>query len=115
VAITIALSSMIPSSHAANDAFKTASKNATSNIFEDVIVVTGDREPVFTNSQFMEAASIPVIDAAALVGKLPGAALINNGGLSDQMAYRGFHLCQSRKFCFVAPRNLLLAICISLM
>jgi iron complex outermembrane receptor protein len=79
---------MIPSSHAADDA-DDATEKVSKNVFEDVIVVTGEREPVFTNSQFMEAVSIPVVDAAALVGKLPGAALINNGGLSGQVAYRG--------------------------
>jgi len=62
---------------------------ASDGVFEEVIVVTGKRLPIFSNSKDMADQPIPVTDIAALVGQLPGAALINNGGLSGQVAYRG--------------------------
>ena len=62
---------------------------ASDGVFEEVIVVTGKRLPVFSNLTDMADQPIPVTDIAALVGQMPGAALINNGGLSGQVAYRG--------------------------
>jgi iron complex outermembrane recepter protein len=58
-------------------------------IFEDVIVVTGVRPSNSTESIQANTAPAVAPDAAYLVSRLPGAALINNGRLSGQVQYRG--------------------------
>ncbi len=54
----------------------------------DVIVVSGER---IDGEDIVLASDVPAIapDAAGLVARLPGAALIDNGGLSGQVQYRG--------------------------
>ena len=58
------------------------------SIWTDVIVVTGRAYP---HEAVVQAGRAPAIapDAAGLVARLPGAALIDNGGLSGQVQYRG--------------------------
>ncbi len=58
-------------------------------VFEDVIRVTGVREPVTQEIVRPAAATTAPTDLGALVGRLPGAALVNNGPLSGQVQYRG--------------------------
>jgi len=64
-------------------------ESAGKQIFQDVIVVTGVRPSI--SSETVEADTAPAIapDAAYLVSRLPGAALLNNGRLSGQVQYRG--------------------------
>lgn len=59
------------------------------NPLTDVIVVTGQR--LFTGTATLDPGEEPAAgpDAAALAARLPGAALIDNGGLSGQVQYRG--------------------------
>lgn len=59
------------------------------SVFEEVIVVTGTRETGLSNQIQAESEALIAPDAAALVQRLPGAALINNGSLSGQVQYRG--------------------------
>ncbi len=56
--------------------------------WNDVIVVSGQR---MSSEEVVLASEVPAIapDAAGVVARLPGAALINNGGLSGQVQYRG--------------------------
>ncbi len=56
--------------------------------WSDVIVVSGER---VDGENVVLASQVPAIapDAAGLVARLPGAALIDNGGLSGQVQYRG--------------------------
>jgi len=58
-------------------------------IFEEVIVVTGLREVAGSNQVQPDSEALISPDAAGLVQRLPGAALINNGSLSGQVQYRG--------------------------
>ena len=58
----------------------------------DEIVVTGTRRhgaDVHTVLPFANVAVLP--DAAGLAARVPGAALVNNGGLSGQVQYRGLY------------------------
>jgi len=59
------------------------------SIFEEVIKVTGVREDKGSNHIQPESERLIAPDAAGLVQRLPGAALINNGSLSGQIQYRG--------------------------
>ena len=61
----------------------------SASVFEEVIVVTGARETTAVNQIQPESESLIAPDGAALVQRLPGAALINNGTLSGQVQYRG--------------------------
>lgn len=56
--------------------------------WDDVILVSGQR---MGEGDVVLAGQVPAIapDAAGLVARLPGAALIDNGGLSGQVQYRG--------------------------
>jgi iron complex outermembrane receptor protein len=56
--------------------------------WSDVIVVSGDR---VDRGDVVRVGDVPPInpDAAGIVARLPGAALIDNGGLSGQVQYRG--------------------------
>ncbi len=60
-------------------------------IFQDVILVTGTRQPISSETISADVAPAIAPDAAYLVGRLPGAALNNNGRLSGQIQYRGAH------------------------
>ncbi len=58
-------------------------------LFEDVIRVTASQEPTSTSMVVLDHPGPLAPDAAALVGRLAGAALIDNGSLSGQVQYRG--------------------------
>ncbi|XOV89946.1 MAG: TonB-dependent receptor [Pseudomonadota bacterium] len=58
-------------------------------VFEDVIRVTGVREPLTEAVVRPATATTAPTDLGALVGRLAGAALVNNGPLSGQVQYRG--------------------------
>ncbi|MFT7219269.1 MAG: iron complex outermembrane receptor protein [Candidatus Azotimanducaceae bacterium] len=62
---------------------------ATENVFSDVIVVTSQRDQRNSDIVYGHEAMPMAPDTAALIGRLPGAALINNGSLSGQVQYRG--------------------------
>ncbi len=66
-----------------------AQETRPSDPLTDVIVVTGQvsEDTSFTTSPADGEASAP--DAAALVARLPGAAIIGNGPISGQVQYRG--------------------------
>ena len=66
-----------------------AQAETSASIFEEVIVVTGLREKNPDNLIQPATESLIAPDSAALVERLPGAALINNGTLSGQVQYRG--------------------------
>lgn len=53
------------------------------------IIVTGQRHAVTTDEIENDKEIISTPDAALLVARAPGAALIDNGGLSGQIQYRG--------------------------
>lgn len=53
------------------------------------IIVTGQRDMETTDTIDREKEIISSPDAASLVARAPGAALIDNGGLSGQVQYRG--------------------------
>lgn len=55
----------------------------------DEIVVTGVRPDTAIHSVQPEGLAAAAPDSASLVARLPGAALIDNGGLSGQVQYRG--------------------------
>ena len=55
----------------------------------DEIVVTGVRADTAIHTVRPEGVAAVVPDSAGLVARLPGAALIDNGGLSGQVQYRG--------------------------
>lgn len=62
---------------------------ATQDVFSDVIVVTAQRDMRESDTIYGNDAMPMAADAAALIGRLPGAALVNNGSLSGQVQYRG--------------------------
>jgi len=53
------------------------------------IIVTGQRDTATTDEIESDKEIVSTPDAAALVARAPGAALIDNGGLSGQVQYRG--------------------------
>ena len=53
------------------------------------IIVTGQRDTVITDEMESDKEIVSTPDAASLVARAPGAALIDNGGLSGQVQYRG--------------------------
>ncbi|CAO1653467.1 TonB-dependent receptor plug domain-containing protein [Parasphingorhabdus sp. NYA22] len=53
------------------------------------IIVTGQRDAATTDEIERDKEIISTPDAASLVARAPGAALIDNGGLSGQVQYRG--------------------------
>ncbi len=53
------------------------------------IIVTGQRDTVTTDEIESDKEIVSTPDAASLVARAPGAALIDNGGLSGQVQYRG--------------------------
>ncbi|MEH6663117.1 MAG: TonB-dependent receptor plug domain-containing protein, partial [Parasphingorhabdus sp.] len=53
------------------------------------IIVTGQRTAATTDEIESDKEIISTPDAASLVARAPGAALIDNGGLSGQVQYRG--------------------------
>ncbi len=55
----------------------------------DEIVVTGVRPDTAIHAARPGGAAAAAPDSAGLVARLPGAALIDNGGLSGQVQYRG--------------------------
>lgn len=55
----------------------------------DEIIVTGVRPDTAIHRVQPEGAAAAASDTAGLVARLPGAALIDNGGLSGQVQYRG--------------------------
>lgn len=55
----------------------------------DVIVVTGARDAAVSDNLAPESEPVVAPDAAGLVARSPGAALIDNGALSGQVQYRG--------------------------
>lgn len=55
----------------------------------DEIIVTGVRPDTAIHTVRPEGATAAAPDSAGLVARLPGAALIDNGGLSGQVQYRG--------------------------
>jgi len=69
--------------------FHLAQAEIGTSVFEEVIVVTGTRDETPGNQIQPESESLIAPDGAALVQRLPGAALINNGTLSGQVQYRG--------------------------
>ena len=73
---------------AASEASADHTKPVQASTWTDVIVVTGS--PIDGGAVVL-AGRAPAIapDAAGLVARLPGAALIDNGGLSGQVQYRG--------------------------
>ena len=62
---------------------------ATEDVFSDVIVVTAQRDQRQSETIYGNEAMPMAADTAALIGRLPGAALVNNGSLSGQVQYRG--------------------------
>lgn len=62
---------------------------ADTGVFEEVIRVTAVRESADTTVSVPEHPGALAPDAAALVGRMAGAAVINNGPLSGQVQYRG--------------------------
>jgi len=62
---------------------------ANQEVFSDVIVVTARRD--ITRTELISGDESPPMtpDAAAMISRLPGAALIRNGGLSGQVQFRG--------------------------
>ena len=62
---------------------------AAEDIFNDVIVVTAPRGLPHIDTTYGDEAMPVAADAAVMVGRLPGAAVINNGSLSGQIQYRG--------------------------
>lgn len=59
------------------------------NVFIEVVVVTGMRDSVSNSTIEADLEPGSPSDAASLVGRLPGAALVDNGRLSGQVQYRG--------------------------
>lgn len=58
----------------------------------DEIVVTGSRRNGTDVHTVLPSANVAVLpDAAGLAARVPGAALVNNGGLSGQVQYRGLY------------------------
>ena len=53
------------------------------------IIVTGQRDTAITDEMESDKEIVSTPDAASLVARAPGAALIDNGGLSGQVQYRG--------------------------
>jgi iron complex outermembrane receptor protein len=53
------------------------------------IIVTGQRDAATTDEIESDKEIVSTPDAASLVARAPGAALIDNGGLSGQVQYRG--------------------------
>lgn len=53
------------------------------------IIVTGQRDAATTDEIESDKEIVSTPDAAALVARAPGASLIDNGGLSGQVQYRG--------------------------
>ncbi len=66
-----------------------ADHNKPRSTWTDVIVVTGVASDGDTDALLVDKAPAIAADAAGLVARLPGAALIDNGGLSGQVQYRG--------------------------
>lgn len=61
-------------------------------VVSDVIVVTGQRESLQDTSVLVpDVEPVQQPDAAGLVARLPGAALLYNGSLSGQVQYRGLY------------------------
>tara|TARA_B100000497_G_scaffold123211_1_gene155470 strand:- start:5045 stop:7171 length:2127 start_codon:yes stop_codon:yes gene_type:complete len=79
--IAMAMTQFIP--------FNLAQAETTASIFEEVIVVTGTLGKTPDNLIQPATESLIAPDSAALVERLPGAALINNGTISGQVQYRG--------------------------
>jgi iron complex outermembrane receptor protein len=69
--------------------FNIAHAEDSASVFEEVIVVTGTRTTAPASQIKPDSEAFVAPDAAALVQRLPGAALINNGSLSGQVQYRG--------------------------
>lgn len=62
------------------------------SVVSDVIVVTGQRESLQDTSVLVpDTEPVQQPDAAGLVARLPGAAIIYNGSLSGQVQYRGLY------------------------
>ncbi|MBD3730612.1 MAG: TonB-dependent receptor [Sphingomonadales bacterium] len=55
----------------------------------DIIIVNGARETPVTDEIAADSAPVVAPDAAGLVARAPGAALIDNGALSGQVQYHG--------------------------
>ena len=71
-----------------------AASSFTSPAFADndpltFIIVTGQRDAGMTDQIESEKEIVSTPDAASLAARAPGAALIDNGGLSGQVQYRG--------------------------
>ncbi len=66
-----------------------ADHNKPRSTWTDVIVVTGYAREADADTLLVDQAPAIAADAAGLVARLPGAALIDNGGLSGQVQYRG--------------------------
>lgn len=56
----------------------------------DVVTVTGRAPDAAADQLVIDLAPAMAPDAAGLAARLPGAALVDNGGLSGQVQYRGF-------------------------
>ena len=58
----------------------------------DEVVVAGSRRKGAETHTILPSANVAVLpDAAGLAARVPGAALVNNGGLSGQVQYRGLY------------------------
>lgn len=76
----------------ATDHVQRRPETAPAEAVTDIIVVTGYRlatEIAIEDSISPETAPLTGVDAAGLVARLPGAALIDNGSISGQVQYRG--------------------------
>ncbi len=62
---------------------------ADEGVFEEVIRVTGVREPSSDSIDVLREPGPLAPDIAQLIARMPGAALIDNGSLSGQLQYRG--------------------------
>jgi hypothetical protein len=69
--------------------FNIAHAEDSASVFEEVIVVTGTRATAPASQIKPDSEAFVAPDAAALVQRLPGDVLINNGSLSGQVQYRG--------------------------
>ena len=59
------------------------------NVFQEVIVVTGQQPDINTSSIYTEDSKSSAVDGVAMIARLPGTAMISNGSLSGQVQYRG--------------------------